>query len=104
MDIREMAVWLTERATDEEFAEFFVLYYKIFKTGNLDVELTKEDMANADIDEIVRYAIKNPIEEILFSEEVDASAWWKHLDPTGELTEALRPKKGIKYGTVEKER
>lgn len=76
MDIREMAVWLAERAIDEEFAEFFVLYYKIFKTGNLDVELTKEDMVNADVDSIMK-SIKDSVNEIIFSEEVDASAWWK---------------------------
>ena len=79
MDIREMAVWLTERATDEEFAEFFVLYYKIFKTGNLDVELTKEDMVNADVDGIMK-SIKDSVDEIIFSEEVDVSAWWKRKE------------------------
>lgn len=76
MDIREMAVWLTEKATDEEFAEFFVLYYKIFKTGDLDVELTKEDMVNADVDGIMK-SIKDSVDEIIFSEEVDTWAWWK---------------------------
>lgn len=70
MDIREMAVWLTEKATDEEFAEFFVLYNKMVKTGDLDVELTKEDMVNADVDDIMK-SIKDSVDEIIFSEEVD---------------------------------
>ena len=79
MDIREMAVWLTERATDEEFAELFVLYNKMVKTGDLDVELTKEDMVNADVDGIMKF-IKDCVDEIIFSEEVDASAWWKQKE------------------------
>lgn len=83
MDIREMAVWLAnidgKGATDEEFAEFFVLYNKIVKTENPDVELTKEDMVNADVNGIMK-SIKDPVDEIIFSEEVDISAWWKQKE------------------------
>lgn len=76
MDIRDMAVWLIKEASDEEFAEFFVLYNKIFRTGNPNVILTKEDMVNADINSIMK-CIKDSVDEILFSEEVDTWAWWK---------------------------
>lgn len=83
MDIREMAVWLANLdgngATDEELAEFFVLYNKIIRTENPDVEITKEDMLNADVNSIMNL-IWNPIDEIIFSEEVDASAWWKQKE------------------------
>lgn len=83
MDIREMAVWLAnidgKGATDEEFAEFFVLYNKIVKTENPSVELTKEDMVNADVVSIVN-SILNPVDEIIFSEEVVTSAWWKQKE------------------------
>ena len=83
MDIREMAVWLANLdgngATDEEFAEFFVLYNKIYRTGNPYATLEKEDMVNADVDSIMK-SIKDPVDEIIFSEEVDISAWWKQKE------------------------
>ena len=83
MNIREMAVWLANLdgngATDEEFAEFFVLYNKIIRTENPDVEITKEDMVFADVNSIMNL-IWNPVDEIISSEEVDASAWWKQKE------------------------
>ena len=80
MGIKDMAVWLANidgnGATDEAFAEFFVLYNKIKKTEDPNVDLTKDDMTNADVAQIVK-DIENPLNEIIFSEEVDISAWWK---------------------------
>lgn len=80
MDSRKVATWLAnptgEGASDEEFAETIVLAYKIWKTGNPRVELTKEDMINADI-ETITSDIEEILAEVIFSDEMDSGCWWK---------------------------
>lgn len=73
------ARWLMDGdgATDEEFAETFVLMAKIKKgQSGAPVSLTKEDMTGADTEEIASM-IKNMLDEILFSTEIDSGTWWK---------------------------
>ena len=80
MDSREVATWFAnptgEGASDEEFAETIILAYKIWKTGNPRVKLTKEDMINADT-ETIASNIKEILNEVIFSDEMDPSCWWK---------------------------
>lgn len=83
MDMQEIASWLAnptgEGASDEEFAETIILAYKIWKTGNPKANITKDDMLNADTKTITSN-IKQQLDEIIFSEEMDPSCWWKQED------------------------
>lgn len=76
MNLKETAEWLAEDASDEEFAEFLILAYKIWNSGDRNTTLTKEDMQNADI-EAITSTLKNILDEIIFSDEMDTSCWWK---------------------------
>ena len=80
MDIRELATWLVNAdgngASDEEFAETVILMHKIWKTGNPNVEITKEDMLEANTATIASH-LKEWLDEIIFSTEMDPSCWWK---------------------------
>ena len=80
MDVREVAKCLANADGngfgDVKFAETFVLMYKIWKTNNVNYELTREDMNNFEIGEFKEW-LTGCIAEILFSEEIDPSAWWK---------------------------
>lgn len=79
----ETEVWLAnidgDGAGDEEFAEFFVRFYKIWKTNNKYIELTKEDMLNFNVLEFSKW-ISNCLNEIIFSDEIDSHCWWKKGD------------------------
>lgn len=64
-----------------EFAELFVKYYKVVKSGDdlttaEDIDLTADDMNTFDLDGFLEY-MKNVLGEIIFSEEIESSAWWK---------------------------
>ncbi len=80
MNNREVAAWLanldSNGATDEEFAEFVALAYLIWKTKDPNHELTKEDMQNLDVEDLTD-SLKQVMNEIVFSEEMDQSCWWK---------------------------
>ena len=76
MDNREIAAYLIN-LTDEEFAETFVLMKKMWKEERDDVALEKKDMLEFDIASFVRW-LESVLDEIIFSEEIDASAWWKN--------------------------
>ena len=83
MDANEMAKWLAvggkNGASDEEFAEFFVMLFLNWKDRNMDMQptsLTKSDMMEFDTAEFTEW-LKTNLDEIIFSEEVDSSAWWK---------------------------
>ena len=78
--MKDFALWLanptSEGATDEEFAETIVLAHKIWKTGDPEADLTKKDMVKANTEEIAAN-IKEILDEIIFSKEIDPSCWWK---------------------------
>lgn len=80
MDIREVATWLanidSNGCSDVEFAEVFVLMRKIWETRNPDYNLTKKDMEECDVENLTGW-IASCLDEILFSDEIDRSAWWK---------------------------
>lgn len=80
LTIKEIATWLAnvegEGASDEEFAETLILAQKMRQTQNRDTFLTADDMNNADTADISGH-IKDCLDEILFSEEMDSSCWWK---------------------------
>ena len=82
--IKEIATWLAnvegEGASDEEFAETLILAQKMRQTQNKDTVLTADDMNNADTADISGH-IKDCLDEILFSEEMDSSCWWKAKEP-----------------------
>lgn len=85
MSVREIAQWLanidSNGCSDEEFAETFVLMFKIWKTQNNDYELDKKDMKEFDIDKFLEW-LRICLGEIIQSEEIDVSAWWKQEDIT----------------------
>ena len=74
----EVAEWLVNDASDEEYAEALVLTYIRWKHGvpKTTSELTKEDMLAADTQAIADM-VKEALDEILFSEDIDPCAWWK---------------------------
>lgn len=63
---------------DVRFAETLVLMYKMQNNwDNRENEtLNSTDMQNADPDAITGF-IRGCLDEIIYSEEIDASAWWK---------------------------
>ncbi len=78
MDANECAKWLAcglEGATDEEFAEFFVMLYLTWKYQK-NTPLTKSDMIEFNTTEFTRW-LKTCLDGIIFSEEEVSSAWWK---------------------------
>lgn len=63
--------------SDEQFAEFFVLAYKMWKTNDSHTVLTADDMNHADVDAITN-KLNETLKEILFDEDVCTLAWWKN--------------------------
>jgi len=70
--------------TDEEYAEVFALYHHMRRrdipsaaeTKNADdIVLSAHDM-KIDIDDITNH-IKYILDKIIYSDDIDASAWWK---------------------------
>ena len=80
MGLTDLAIWLTNvdctGASDEEFAEFIILTYKMWKTNDPKTTITKDDMLNADTSAIAS-KLKEILDEIISSDEVDTYCWWK---------------------------
>ena len=75
MDMYEVVNYLTT-CTDEDFAEVFVRYYYTAIKGEAeDKALTADDM-RIDVKKLVRN-IETALDEIIYSDEIDSSAWWK---------------------------
>jgi len=66
----------SDGASDEKFAETVLLAYKMWKEGKSDVSLTKRDFLECDPEKIST-TLKDILSEIIFSEDIDESAWWK---------------------------
>lgn len=83
MSVREIAAWLanvdSNGCTDEEFAEVFVLMYKMWHSEDPNTDLEKEDMLNFNEFEFTDW-LRSCLGEIINSDEVDQSAWWKQED------------------------
>lgn len=83
MSVREIAAWLanvdSNGCTDEEFAEVFVLMYKMWRSTDPNADLEKEDMLNFNEFEFTDW-LRSCLGEIIDSDEVDQSAWWKQED------------------------
>lgn len=83
MSVKEIAAWLanvdSNGCTDEEFAEVFVLMYKMWHSGDPNADLEKEDMLNFNEFEFTDW-LRSCLGEIIDSDEVDQSAWWKKED------------------------
>lgn len=84
---KEVAEWLfkggEDGASDEEFVETFVALQKMRNDKTLfsekdiaNVEIKATDIVNLDTEELCKW-IKETLNEIIHSEEVDAEAWWK---------------------------
>ena len=83
MDVREVAAWLanvdSNGCTDEEFAEVFVLIHKMWHSEDPNAELKKGDMLQFDEFEFCDW-LRHCLGEIIDSDEVNQSAWWKKED------------------------
>lgn len=83
MNIKEVAAWLanvdSNGCTDVEFAELFVLMFKMWRSQNPNTELEKEDMLQFDEFEFCRW-LRFCLGEIISNDEIDQSAWWKQED------------------------
>ena len=83
MSTVELAQYLSSASgecSDEEFAELMVRIYRSLDDPKLATKpLTKEDMIGFNTDEFAKW-IKNVLDEIIFSKEIDASAWWKQKE------------------------
>ena len=80
MDIREVATWLTNidgnGASDEDFAECMVMMYKMFLTSDTNINVTAKDMLAFDVEAFTKW-IKDCLVEIIWSDEMCTSCWWK---------------------------
>ena len=63
-------------ATDVEFAETMVAWYLLQTNSKENNKLTKKIMRDFDTEACAKL-MKDILDEILFSEEIDSSAWWK---------------------------
>lgn len=82
---KEVAEWLAQGASDEEFAETmvqFFLYYN--KNKPFNENLTVRDMTNTDAD-MVGNKIAQMLREILCDGDMCQSAWWKDKNNRLEL-------------------
>lgn len=83
MSVKEIAAWLanvdSNGCTDEEFAEVFVLMFKMWRSEDPNTDLEKEDMLNFNEFEFTDW-LRSCLGEIIDSDEVDQSAWWKQED------------------------
>lgn len=75
MNACEVAKYLHDDCVDEDFAEVFVRYYYMCKGYPEDRDLNDSDMF-IDVDELAKH-IRNVLDEIIYSEDIDSSAWWK---------------------------
>ena len=74
MDKYEVVNFL-KNCTDEDFAEVFVRYHYTCKGYAEDRDLSADDM-RIDVDALMK-DIRTAVDEIIYSDEIDASAWWK---------------------------
>lgn len=83
LDMIELAQYLSSpngECSDEDFAELMVRLYRSQNNPEFATKpLTKEDMTGFKTEEFAKW-IKNVLDEIIFSEEIDTSAWWKKKD------------------------
>ena len=61
--------------SDVKFAEVFAAYYKIHFKGKKDGNIVQEDM-DFNIHDLVTH-LEKCLNEIIYSEEMDKTAWWK---------------------------
>jgi hypothetical protein len=61
--------------SDVEFAEVFAAYYKIHFKGKKDGIIVQDDM-DFNIRELTNH-LEKYLNEIIYSEEMDMTAWWK---------------------------
>lgn len=86
MNTLELAKTLIN-ATDEEFAEVFAYLNRFHKSNGIirdENRLTKDEMS-LDTYELSRW-IEDSLREIIYSEEIDSSAWWKDDEFFGKNT------------------
>ena len=75
MDTKEIVNWLMDEASDEDFVELFCLLD--LKRKEKPLELTKEAVLGLDVPALTGW-IGDVLDEVIFSEEIDESAWWKY--------------------------
>ena len=75
MNPLDVAKWLHE-ADDEAFAETFVYLDKFSRERKENPRVEAEDMRHFDLTSAVSF-IKDVLDEILFSPEIQEGAWWK---------------------------
>ena len=82
VSLNDVVNYLTE-CDDEQFTEVFALYWKLRNVNkNASEQLRAEDIVlNADdmefdVNELVTH-LKDSLDEIIFSDDIDSSAWWK---------------------------
>lgn len=69
-------------AQDEEYAEFFVKFIKLIKidpdgtTPADEISIDESDMRNFNLEDVKKY-ITDALDEIIFSDDIVMSAWWK---------------------------
>lgn len=69
-------------ADEIEVAEMFVKFWKLMDvdpngtTSAGEIDVTADDMNHFDLDGFLKF-LKVFLGEIIFSEEIEASAWWK---------------------------
>lgn len=80
MIYNNVANWIHNSCTDEEFAETMVSLWKRHKGG--DNSLKVDDMKNFDVEAFTNW-LKGCLKEILFSKEICSSAWWKRKPEYG---------------------
>jgi len=79
ISVDDVVNFLRHDASDEEFAEVFVKYFIL---RNSPISIVSEELAlqakdmRIDIDALVNH-IKGSLNEIIYSDEIDESAWWK---------------------------
>lgn len=75
----DVAQWLYEKSSDEEYAEAFVIL-DIMRHGNIENGISANDMRTANIDRITT-DIKNILSEIIPTDsDTNQSAWWKNTN------------------------
>lgn len=88
-DIYTSARYVAE-LDDINFAEFFVHLGRFLNTEegdpNPSPDLRRKDMRKFNLDDLMR-RLRNILSEVLFSEEICMSAWWKQEPTDAELVE-----------------
>ena len=93
MDYLKIANALND-ANDEVLASAMVAWYKLFKKG--DVIIDKTDMNSFDLEGFISW-LKDVLDEIIFSKEIDSLAWWKEPEAKKECKYLLICDDDIRY-------